>query len=62
MKNNGTEHDRVTAKEEQDRRAPSTPAAHELTPAQLELVAGGNNNCHNCGWNCCDGHVGFVKR
>jgi hypothetical protein len=41
MQNHGTEHDRATAKEGQDRRAPITPAAHELTPAQLELVAGG---------------------
>ena len=41
MKNSNTEHDRVTMKEEQDRRAPSAPPAHELTPAQLELVAGG---------------------
>jgi hypothetical protein len=54
MKNNGTEHDRVTAKEEQDRRAPSTPAAHELTPAQLELVAGG--------YACHSGGCLFVKR
>jgi hypothetical protein len=41
MKNSITEHDRVTIKEEQDRRASITPAAHELTPAQLELVTGG---------------------
>jgi hypothetical protein len=41
MKNSVTEHNRVTIKEEQDRRFPITPAAHELTPAQLELVAGG---------------------
>jgi hypothetical protein len=41
MKNITTEHDRATVKEEQDRRVPITPAAHELTPAQLELVAGG---------------------
>jgi hypothetical protein len=47
MKNNTTEHVRATAKEEQDRRAPSTPAAHELTLAQLELVAGGDG----CAWN-----------
>jgi hypothetical protein len=40
MKNSVTEHDRATVTEEQDRCAPSAPAAHELTPAQLELVAG----------------------
>jgi hypothetical protein len=43
MKNDGTEHDSVIVKEDQDRRAPSAPAAHELTPAQLELVAGGGS-------------------
>jgi hypothetical protein len=42
---NGTEHDRVTMMEGQDRRAPSTPEAHVLTPAQLELVAGGIAPC-----------------
>jgi hypothetical protein len=41
MKNDVTEQDRALVMEEQDRRAPITPAAHELTPAQLELVAGG---------------------
>jgi hypothetical protein len=57
MKNKVTEHDRATVKEEQDRRAPSTPAAHELTPAQLELVAGGGLPSGPCAVPCL-----FVKR
>ena len=46
MKNDVTEQDR----------APITPAAHELTPAQLELVTGGH--CVLAG--ICPGT--FVKR
>jgi hypothetical protein len=57
MKNSGTEHDRATVMVEQDRRAPVTPAAHELTPAQLELVAGGGHGA-SCGLEC----PLFVKR
>jgi hypothetical protein len=57
MKNDGTVYDRATAKEEQDRRAPTTPGAHELTPAQLELVAGGCVDKCNKHTTCC-----FVKR
>jgi hypothetical protein len=48
MKNDVTDYDRAIVKEEQDRRAPITPAAHELTPAQLELVAGGGDRQGNC--------------
>ena len=58
MKHDGTEYDRVPVKEEQDRRAPTTPAAHELTPAQLELVAGGNT----CGLYSLLNGACFVKR
>jgi hypothetical protein len=60
MKNSVTEHDRATVTEEQDRRAPSAPAAHELTPAQLELVVGGTVYC-STGPRAAQ-HPCFVKR
>ena len=61
MKNDVTEHDRATVTEEQDRRAPSAPAAHELTPAQLELVAGGATMPGGCYFYSGGVHC-FVKR
>ena len=41
LKNDHTDRNHVTISQEQERQVPITPAQHELSAAQLELVVGG---------------------